>query len=99
MWRNEGPENGGGWRFTDISKDSGTDAKMNGMAVAVGDYDLVGHLGVTEGVAWGAVFFDAERWYEIDNLADLNEAEKLYEIPRSSISHSLSTIESRDSLD
>lgn len=50
-------------------------------------------------LAFDAVFFDAARWYEIDNLADLNEAEKLYERPRSSTNHPLTAIEARDSLD
>ena len=49
-------------------------------------------------LAFDAVFFDAERWYEIDNLADLNEAEKLYDRPRSNTSRPLAAIESRDSL-
>ncbi len=49
-------------------------------------------------LTFDAVFFDAERWYEIDNLADLNEAEKLYGNPRSRTSRPLTTIESRDTL-
>ena len=49
-------------------------------------------------LALDAVFFDAERWYEIDNLADLNEAEKLYDQPRSNTSRSLAAIEARDTL-
>jgi hypothetical protein len=32
-------------------------------------------------LAFDAVFFDADRWYEIDTLADLDEAEKLYASP------------------
>ncbi len=32
-------------------------------------------------LAFNAVFFDANRWYEIDTLADLNEAEKLFGDP------------------
>ena len=100
MWRNDGPADGGAWTFVDISQGSGTDARMQGMALAVGDYDLDGYLdffitnigenvlyrnsgdgltfedtavqagvakgllGVTERVAWGAVFFD------YDNDAD-----------------------------
>ena len=54
---------------------------------------------VTDGsLVFDAVFFDAERWYEIDNLADLNEAEKLYGRPRTSAIRSQATIEARDSL-
>lgn len=38
---------------------------------------------VAEGVlSFEAVFFNAERWYEIDTLADLREADKLYDKPR-----------------
>jgi choline kinase len=32
-------------------------------------------------LAFDAVFFDADRWYEIDTLADLDEAEKLFSRP------------------
>ena len=49
-------------------------------------------------LAFDAVLFDAERWYEIDNLADLNEAEKLYGQPRSSTIRSGTAIEPRDTL-
>ena len=33
-------------------------------------------------LAFDAVHFDADQWYEIDTLADLNEAEKLFGAPR-----------------
>jgi NDP-sugar pyrophosphorylase family protein len=49
-------------------------------------------------LAFDAVFFDAARWYEIDNLADLNEAEKLYDRPHSNTSRPLAAIELRDTL-
>jgi len=49
-------------------------------------------------LAFDAVFFDADRWYEIDNLADLNEAEKLYDRLLSNTSRPLATIEPRVSL-
>jgi NDP-sugar pyrophosphorylase family protein len=49
-------------------------------------------------LSFDAVFFDAERWYEIDNLADLNEAEKLYDQPRSNVSPSSVTNEPRVTL-
>jgi hypothetical protein len=32
-------------------------------------------------LAFDAIFFDADRWYEIDTLADLVEAEKLFCMP------------------
>jgi NDP-sugar pyrophosphorylase family protein len=44
-------------------------------------------------LAFGAVFFDADRWYEIDTLADLDEAEKLFGSPRSTTGRSLVVIE------
>lgn len=38
---------------------------------------------VAEGMlSFEAVFFDAERWYEIDTLTDLREADKLFDKPR-----------------
>ena len=49
-------------------------------------------------LAFDVVFFDAERWYEIDNLADLKEADKLFGRPRSNTSRSLAAIEPRDIL-
>lgn len=49
---------------------------------------------VTDGsLAFDAVFFDADRWYEIDTLADLDEAEKLFGIPHSTADRSLVAIE------
>ena len=44
LWRNDGPAAGGGWQFTDISRDSRADVPMFGMGLAVGDYDLDGHF-------------------------------------------------------
>lgn len=44
LWRNDGPETDGGWKFTDISEESGTNIEMEGMGLAIGDYDLDGHL-------------------------------------------------------
>jgi enediyne biosynthesis protein E4 len=39
LWRNDGPGEGEGWAFTDVSAESGTDWAMNSMGIAVGDYD------------------------------------------------------------
>ena len=44
LWRNDGVGEDGSWTFTDISSESGTDAAMFGMGLAVGDYNLDGHL-------------------------------------------------------
>ena len=44
LWRNDGPAEDGTWTFVDASEDSGTDAQIYGMALAVGDYDLDGNL-------------------------------------------------------
>ncbi len=44
LWRNDGPREGGGWRFEDISRDSRADVAMFGMGLAVGDYNLDGHF-------------------------------------------------------
>ena len=44
LWRNDGPAADGTWSFFDVSVDSGADVSMYGMALAVADYDLDGHL-------------------------------------------------------
>ena len=44
LWRNDGAGADGLWRFTDVSKVSGAQVHMDGMGLAVGDYDLDGHL-------------------------------------------------------
>ena len=44
LWRNDGVGDDGSWTFTDISSESGADAAMFGMGLAVGDYNLDGHL-------------------------------------------------------
>ena len=49
-------------------------------------------------LAFDAVFFDADRWYEIDTLADLDEAEKLFGSPYHPAGRSLVAIEPLPSL-
>ncbi|HHJ16852.1 MAG TPA: phosphocholine cytidylyltransferase family protein [Gammaproteobacteria bacterium] len=44
-------------------------------------------------LAFDAVFFDADRWYEIDTLADLDAAEKLFGSRRSAMGRSLVVVE------
>ena len=44
LWRNDGVADDGSWTFTDISSESGADAAMSGMGLAVGDYNLDGRL-------------------------------------------------------
>ena len=44
-------------------------------------------------LAFDAVFFDADRWYEIDTLADLDEAEKLFGSPCPTAGRSFVAIE------
>jgi N-acetylneuraminic acid mutarotase len=39
LWRNDGPDGSGGWRFTDVSAASGADLAIFSMGIAVGDYD------------------------------------------------------------
>jgi hypothetical protein len=39
LWRNDGPDGSGGWIFTDISFESGTDYSINCMGLGIGDYD------------------------------------------------------------
>ena len=43
LWRNDGrAASGASWVFTDVSTASGTDVAINGMGLALGDYDLDG---------------------------------------------------------
>ena len=43
LWRNDGrAASGESWLFTDVSAASGTDVAMNGMGIALGDYDSDG---------------------------------------------------------
>ena len=44
LWRNDGRADDGSWIFTDVSKESRTDVGIFGMGLAVGDYNLDGHL-------------------------------------------------------
>ena len=44
LWRNDGPGADGSWVFADVSSDSGADVAIFGMGLAVGDYNLDGHL-------------------------------------------------------
>ena len=44
LWRNDGAADDGSWTFTDVSRGSGADSAIFGMGLAVGDYDLDGHL-------------------------------------------------------
>ena len=43
LWRNDGPS-ADGWKFTDVSLDSGTALFMNTMGIGVADVDRDGHL-------------------------------------------------------
>ena len=44
LWRNEGPDSEGNWSFRDISRATAAGVSMDGMGVAVGDYDLDGYF-------------------------------------------------------
>ena len=39
LWRNDGSDGKGGWKFTDVSTASGANLSIYGMGLAVGDYD------------------------------------------------------------
>jgi len=43
LWRNDGSDGAGGWRFTDISIESGTDYSINCMGLGIGDYNNDGY--------------------------------------------------------
>ena len=44
LFRNDGPAPGGGWRFTDVTAQSGTGFAMNSMGIGIGDYNRDGRL-------------------------------------------------------
>ena len=44
LWRNDGDGPDGRWQFKDVSKETGTRIRMDGMGLAIGDYDLDGSL-------------------------------------------------------
>jgi hypothetical protein len=44
LWRNDGPDGRGGWRFTEVSRAAGAGLAVFGMGLAVADYDRDGWL-------------------------------------------------------
>jgi hypothetical protein len=44
LYRNDGPDGPGGWKFTSIGKETGFDVPMYAMGLAAGDYDRDGDL-------------------------------------------------------
>lgn len=44
LWRNDGSDGAGGWRFTEVSIESGAGLSINTMGVGIGDYDRDGHF-------------------------------------------------------
>ena len=44
LWRNDGADGRGGWRFNDVSEAAGVDLATFGMGLAVGDHDNDGDL-------------------------------------------------------
>ncbi len=45
LWRNDGP-GGDGWKFEDVSIAMDADVRMDGMGIAIGDYDLDGRFDI-----------------------------------------------------
>ncbi len=45
LWRNDGP-GGDGWRFEDVSQPMDARVRMDGMGIAIGDYDLDGRFDI-----------------------------------------------------
>jgi hypothetical protein len=52
LWRNDGPDGQGGWLFTDVSAESSTDLSINGMGLAIGDYNNDGNLDMGMSNTW-----------------------------------------------
>ena len=46
LWRNDGSDGSGGWTFTEVSVAANADTAVNGMGLAVGDYDNDGDFDV-----------------------------------------------------
>jgi hypothetical protein len=44
LWRNDGPDGSGGWRFTNVSNESRAGVSINTMGLAPGDFDRDGDL-------------------------------------------------------
>lgn len=44
LWRNDGPDGAGGWRFSDVSIESGAGLSIQTMGIGIGDYDRDGHF-------------------------------------------------------
>ncbi len=53
LWRNDGPDGLGGWIFTDVSEESGTDYSISGMGLGIGDFDNDGWIDIASGHAEG----------------------------------------------
>ena len=51
LWRNDGTDGAGGWIFTDVSEESGTDKSINCFGLGIGDYDNDGWLDIATGSA------------------------------------------------
>jgi hypothetical protein len=58
LWRNDGPDGSGGWKFTDVSAAAGADAVMYGMGLAAGDYDNDGDLDISMTDIGASRFFE-----------------------------------------
>ena len=58
LWRNDGPDGSGGWKFTDVSAAAGADAVMYGMGFAAGDYDNDGDLDINMTDIGASRFFE-----------------------------------------
>jgi len=53
LWRNDGPDGAGGWVFTDVSEESGTDYSINCKGLGIGDYNNDGWFDVAMGHSEG----------------------------------------------
>ena len=70
LWRNDGPDGAGGWRFTDVSQASQTGVSINTMGIGVGDQDRDGDLDLALSNIRDNVLFRNNGDGSFSNMAD-----------------------------
>jgi hypothetical protein len=78
LWRNDGPDGSGGWLFTDISAESGTDYSINCMGLGIGDYDNDGDMDLAFSHAFGGFLLRNEGDMVFVDVSEESGARGLY---------------------